>query len=84
MSTWDWVVLAGCIGAFFALMLVHELRAMRRENRAILRHELEVKLINDTRAVFLGARHEADRVHVRVTNLEHRVTILENLQKEIE
>jgi hypothetical protein len=66
----DLGVLIGCICAFFLIMLAHELRAMRREDRAIDRHEREVKLINDARAVFLGARLENDALSKRVDSLE--------------
>jgi hypothetical protein len=77
VTFYDWSVLASCVMAFFFIMLAHELRAMRREDRAIERHEREVKLINDARSVFLGARLETGDLSRRVTEVEHRVALLE-------
>jgi hypothetical protein len=80
----DFFVLGGCLLGFFAIMAAHEARAISRDSQAKERHDLAMKGINDARAVFLGARHEADRtsavvddLKVKTRDIDARVTVLE-------
>jgi ribose 5-phosphate isomerase RpiB len=85
MNTADFFVLGGCLLGFFAIMAAHELRAIRRDERAQERHATVIKAVNDARALFLGARQEVggirsdvDDLKVRAADLDFRVSALES------
>jgi hypothetical protein len=70
LSTADWFVLAGSLLGYFLMTLVHELRAVRREDRAVDRHEDAIKAINDNRNIALGDRADRQQLTKRTDWVE--------------
>jgi hypothetical protein len=73
VSTADWFVLLGSIFGYLLMMGVHEARAVRREDRAVWRHEAAIKAINDNRNIALGDRADRQALDRRTDWLEAAV-----------
>jgi hypothetical protein len=70
MSTWDVMVLAGSVLSYLLMLGIHELRAVRRETRAVERHEIAMKALQHNRALTLAAVDQRSRLEFRADLIE--------------
>jgi hypothetical protein len=78
MSQADWFVLAGSILGYLLMLGLHETRAIRREDRAVERHNKSMAPLEDLRRLTLAAIDQRNRLEARVVKLESRMTKVED------
>jgi hypothetical protein len=70
MTSADWAVLIGSVTGYFVMLGIHELRAVRRETRAVNRHEDAMKALQHNRALTLAAVDQRSRLEFRADLIE--------------
>ena len=70
MSGADWAVLIGSVFGYLTMLGIHEIRAVRRETRAVERHESVVKALQHNRSLTLAAVDQRSRLEFRADLIE--------------